>query len=217
MPTITAIQTGRPKRLDRDGDPWTSAIFKEPVSGPILLRRVNLEGDEQADLRVHGGPDKAVCVYSGDHYPVWREHFPRMQPGAFGENFTVADCTEATVCIGDIYQAGDAMVQVSQPRQPCWKLGRKWDAEELPALVAKSGRTGWYFRVLTEGSVAAGDPLLLTKRLYPTLTLTRLNIAMYVRGEDTPWNDLKELAACPELSRSWRDAFTRRLGAGYTL
>ena len=128
-PTLLRIHIGRAAtRVDEAGDnPWTSAIVKSPVTGSIRLGSTGLDGDEQADRSVHGGPDKAVLAYSADHYPAWRQELG-IEPfefGAFGENFTVAGLTESTVCVGDDYVIGDARVQVSQQRQPCWKLARR--------------------------------------------------------------------------------------------
>ena len=119
-----------------------------------------IEGDGQADLVNHGGVDKAICVYPLAHYPHWQEMIGReLSPAAFGENFTVDGLTEADVCIGDTWRVGeDVLVQVSQPRQPCWKLARRWQRKTLALEVQESGKTGWYFRVLEEGTVQAGMP-----------------------------------------------------------
>lgn len=148
--------------------PWTTGFFKEPVSSAVRLGLINLEGDGQADLVHHGGTDKAVLAYSAEHYPGWRQSMnnPSLPFGAFGENFTITGLTEADVCIGDIWQVGDeAVLEVSQPRQPCWKLARRWRIKSLALDVQQTGRTGWYFRVLTEGIVAAGMRLVLLFRL----------------------------------------------------
>ncbi|MGH2369464.1 MAG: MOSC domain-containing protein, partial [Chloroflexota bacterium] len=164
-PRLLSIQVGQPQTLGAEGarNPmdrrWTSGIFKQPVAGPVRLGWTNLELDAQADLSVHGGPDKAVCVYAADHYAYWRTNLRRadLPYGAFGENFTVAGMDETEVCIGDVFAVGQAQVQVSQPRQPCWKLARRWRVRDLAARVERMGYTGWYFRVLAEGIVAAGD------------------------------------------------------------
>ncbi|HTE46178.1 MAG TPA: MOSC domain-containing protein, partial [Gemmatimonadaceae bacterium] len=122
-PRLVSLQVGRPREFG-DGDPRMTSIFKTPVDEAIMLAATNLDGDEQADLTVHGGIDKAVCVYSADHYQAWRDELnnPLMDAGAFGENFTVSGQTELDVCIGDVYQVDEAIVVVSQPRSPCWKL-----------------------------------------------------------------------------------------------
>lgn len=193
------------------GGPWTSGIFKAPVDGPVWLSPVGFEGDGQADLMSHGGLDKAVCAYSGDHYPGWRrelglEPFPY---GAFGENLTLAGLDERTVCIGDLWAVETATMQVSQPRQPCWKLGRRWELPSLPYQVRQSGRTGWYFRVIQEGHVAAGARLSLVARPHPTWTIAAANAVMTDRVGDTA-----ALATLDELSSSWQQALRKRLDLG---
>ena len=164
--TIVALCLGTPRDLGREDAPepfdraWTTGIFKTPVDGPVHLSSLGFTGDGQADLTVHGGPDKAVCVYSADHYPGWR-HALGLDPftfGAFGENLTIDGLDEQQVCIGDVWSVGDALVQVSQPRQPCWKLAMKWRRRTLTDEVVVSGRTGWYFRVQHEGLVAPAGP-----------------------------------------------------------
>ena len=163
---LASIQVGRPQlRGDEDAvDPWDSAWFsgfcKNAVAGPVALRWTNLDGDEQADLDNHGGVDKAVCCYPAVHYDGWRcaLNLPDLAFGGFGENFTIDGLAEPDVCIGDVWKIGTAVVQVSQPRQPCWKLARRWKIKTLTLQVQQTGRTGWYFRVLTEGVVAPGAP-----------------------------------------------------------
>jgi MOSC domain-containing protein YiiM len=191
--------------------PWRTGFYKEPVLGPILLRMKNLEGDGQADLVHHGGADKAVLAYSAEHYPGWRKSMnnPLLPFGAFGENFTVSGLTEADVCIGDTWQVGDeAVVQVSQPRQPCWKLARRWRTKSLALDVQQTGRTGWYFRALTEGHVAAGMRLVLRDRPHPDWTVERANRVMHTEKSDIA--AALELAAIPLLSDNWQTTLTRR-------
>ena len=143
---ISSLQVGKPQTLG-DGvsaNPtfgrWSTGIFKQPVGGRVWLGETNLEGDGQADLTVHGGPDKAVLVYAASHYPDWRHELgiEEFSSGAFGENFTVEGTTEDDTCLGDVFQIGEAKVQVAQPRMPCWKLARKWQRPDLPALVVRS-------------------------------------------------------------------------------
>ncbi|MFV0443287.1 MAG: MOSC domain-containing protein [Planctomycetaceae bacterium] len=191
--------------------PWRTGFFKEPVHGPVLLRNKNLAGDGQADLVHHGGTDKAVLAYSAEHYPGWRQSMnnPSLPFGAFGENFTITGLTETDVCIGDTWQVGDeAVVQVSQPRQPCWKLARRWRIKSLALDVQQTGRTGWYFRVLTVGSVAAGMRLVLRERPHPDWSIERANRVMHTDKADI--TAALELAAIPLLSDNWRTTFTRR-------
>jgi MOSC domain-containing protein YiiM len=178
-PHLASIHVGMPAQLGgADGErAWVSGIFKTPVSGPIWLGRLNLAGDGQADLRVHGGPDKAVLAYSADHYPFWTGRLPGVDfpYGAFGENFTIAGLTEDSVCIDDVYRVGDAAIYVTQPRQPCWKLARKLGTKEIGPLVIGTGYTGWYFGVMHEGFVRTGDRLTLIHRPNPNWTIRRVN------------------------------------------
>jgi MOSC domain-containing protein YiiM len=214
---LVSIQVGRPACLGDDAAadpmdrPWTTAFFKQPVSGPVRLAPTNLDGDQQADLENHGGVDKAVCVYSADHYPAWRERLarPDLPWGAFGENFTLTGLLEQDVCVGDVWSIGEEVrVQVSQPRQPCWKLARRWREKTLTAEVIQTGRTGWYFRVLGAGIVEAGMPVTLVERLRPAWTITSCNGVMY--GPRGDRDAAARLAAVPELSTAWRETLSRR-------
>lgn len=181
MATLISIQVGRPRNLGAPSGievwekPWRSAFFKVPVSGPVFVGRTNVAGDKQADPRVHGGPDMAVLCYSADHYPAWREELglPEMGPGGFGENFTIAGLDEWSACIGDIYSVGDLVLQASQPRGPCYKIGYRWKRADLLERVEKSGRHGWYARVLQEGTVEAGMALALRERPNPEWSVRR--------------------------------------------
>ncbi|RPI50848.1 MAG: MOSC domain-containing protein [Acidobacteria bacterium] len=205
---IISLNVGRPKHM-HDVEPWTSGIHKAPVSGPVRLALENLEGDGQADLMVHGGPDKAICVYSADHYPLWREELGVAEcgPGWFGENFSVTGQTESTVAIGDTYRVGTAVVQVSQPRAPCWKLGRRWNRLDMPKIVVGSGRTGWYLRVLETGTVECGETLTLLDRPYPQWTIAIVNDVAYSRRGATDVAAARALSSCPALAEAWRSEF----------
>lgn len=218
-PVIMSIQVGPPQALGSDqaadqfDRPWVTGIFKHPVSGPIAVGRINLDGDRQADLVNHGGPDKAICAYSADHYDHWRRALD-ISPfvhGAFGENFTIRRLTEEDVCIGDVYAIGNVRVQVSQPRQPCWKLARKWRIKDLAERVIASGRTGWYFRVLDEGTVAPGLPLRRLERPHPEWSITAANLVMHGRPIDRLAS--ARLAGVPLLSASWKATLTARASA----
>lgn len=183
---------------------WTSGICKEPIEGKVWLGKTNLSGDGQANLKSHGGPEKAVLGYAADFYPLWRQELarPTLPYGAFGENFTIAGLHEDTVCVGDTYSIGEAVVQVSQPRQPCWKLSRLWGIEDLEERVKSTGRTGWYFRVLVEGYVERGMPVKILACPFPQWTVARANEIMRRRHEDR--HAALELASSPLLSESWR-------------
>ncbi len=191
--------------------PWTSGFSKEPVAGPVRVTAANLDGDGQADLENHGGPDKAVCVYSADHLPYWAEHLglTEMTFGAFGENFTLGNLVEPGVCIGDVWEIGSAVFQVSQPRQPCWKLARRWRVKTLAAQVQQTGFTGWYFRVLAEGIVEAGQTLRLADRPCPEWTVARANRVMHIDKDDH--RQAAELATLPWLAASWRHQLDKRV------
>ncbi len=184
--------------------PWSTAFYKKAVNGKVWLGKCNLSGDGQADLKNHGGPEKAVLAYSAEHYPTWRSEIncPELPYGAFAENFTVSGLTEELVCIGDIYSVGGAHLQVSQPRQPCWKISRRWRIKDLAGRVKATGRTGWYFRVLTEGYVERGLPLVLLGRPFPQWTVARANEIMKHRREDR--HAAVGLASCGFLSMNWR-------------
>jgi len=210
LPRLLSVRVGRPKVVPGSG-PWVTSIFKAAIGGPVMLRRMNIDGDEQADLRVHGGPDKAVCVYSADHYPWWRETLglPDLAHGGFGENFCVAGQTEAEVCIGDRYDIGEAQVEVSQPRTPCWKLARRWGVRQLPNLVLSSGRTGWYLRVIREGTVVAGLPLERTARPFPQWSIESVLHLAYDRAAQR--EEVRDLASCPVLAPGWREFLRHRL------
>jgi MOSC domain-containing protein YiiM len=234
LPTVGAVVglfVGRPQTMDvapvgstpiSDDDEavtgtWTSAIAKRRCDGPVFLGEINLDGDDQADRRVHGGPDKAVCVYPAAHYPAWwgEADWPdRLGPdsfryGAFGENLTVAGMTEDTTCIGDVLRVGGATVEVSQPRSPCWKLGRRWSYPQLTARTRDTDRTGWYVRVLDTGVVAPDAPIELLDRPFPEWTVTEVN-RVHIHERD----DLEaaaRLAACPALAESWSGPLRRRV------
>ena len=179
--TLVSIQVGRPKNhgIKNAPDPmdrvWRTGFYKEPVLGPVWLGKTNLDGDGQADRRFHGGPNQAVLAYSADHYPLWREELeiPDMTFGAFGENFSIAGLTEKTVCIGDIYAIGETRMQITKPRQPCWKLARRWRGPDLVERVLATGRSGWYLRVLAEGIVEAGMRVVLLEQPYPEQTIAQ--------------------------------------------
>jgi MOSC domain-containing protein YiiM len=205
MVKLVSVQVGRPREMG-EGEPWVSAIFKNVVNGIVRLNATNLVGDEQADLSVHGGADKAVCAYSADHLPFWRETLDRndMVAGAFGENFSLTGVGEDGVCIGDVYEIGTAVVQISQPRSPCWKLGRKWSRLDLPKIVVREGKTGWYFRVLQTGDVEAGQELRRIERPYPQWTITEANRLAYARKTGELREERRRFAECPALSAAWR-------------
>lgn len=179
MMKLVSVQVGTPRSVPPTGDgqpwdrTWETAFWKEQVQGPVMLRFLNLEGDRQAAVGIHGGKDQAALCYSADHYPAWRRELdlPEMSGGGFGENFTIAGQAERSVCIGDVYEIGEALIQVSKPRGPCFKIAWRWRREDLLSRVESSGRHGWYVRVLREGPVEAGQPVHLEDRPHPDWTV----------------------------------------------
>jgi MOSC domain-containing protein YiiM len=217
MPAIVSIQIGKATRYEyespADGKSraWTTAFFKTPVAGAVPVAALGLAGDQQADRQNHGGIDKALLAYSAEHYPYWRQHLslPDIPYGGFGENLTISGSEESIVCIGDRWRAGDIEFEVSQPRQPCWKMGRRWSIPDLPKQVIQNGRSGWYLRVLSNGELAAGTPIELVSRPRPTWTVARANRLLYHENDNVGL--LEELANVPELSRAWREELLERI------
>jgi len=212
---ISSIQIGMPKTYD---DPavtgrkseWTTAIFKETIEGPLWATRLGFRGDGVADTRFHGGPDKALNAYCLEHYAHWTAELglDAMPRGAFGENLTTQGALETDVCIGDIFEVGDAVLQISQPRQPCGTLARRWGTVTLVKRIENHGSTGWYFRVLSEGDLMAGDEFKRIERPHPKWTVALANDVMHHRRTD--YAAARELAALPPLSASWKEALERR-------
>lgn len=208
-PRLLSVNTGAAQTANYKGKEARSGIFKQPASAPLKLGKNGLEGDEQADLVNHGGPDKAVCAYVHEHYSHWERVLDRSLPmGAFGENFTVQGLSEADVHIGDVFTVGTAKLQVSQPRIPCWKLAMKWGLDELPALVTQTGATGFYFRVLEPGEVAAGE-LALVERHPAAMSVKEANRIMHEDKRDAA--GIRRLLAVDALAESWRGTLEKRL------
>ncbi|MGQ0701720.1 MAG: MOSC domain-containing protein [Gemmatimonadales bacterium] len=193
--------------------PWTSAIRKEPVQGSVWAGREGLSGDQQYDRHGHGGPDRALLMYSADHYPRWREEWGRKDvgPGGFGENLTVSGLTEDLACVGDIYEIGEVRVEVSSPRTPCQNLARRHGIAELVKIITQNHRSGWYLRVLHEGWLEAGMAIRLLDRPYPQWTIRRTATVKRLRMDLA--EEAQLLAACPALQREWRE----KLVTGLTL
>ncbi len=207
---IVSINISKPELIPYQNKEISSGIFKRPVNQPLFLSQVNFEGDGQADLVHHGGRDKAVCVYPHEHYSFWENKLhTELEFGAFGENLTTHGLLESDVCIGDIYQLGEATVQVSQPRQPCYKLSARYGAPDMPLQVQETGFTGFYFRVLKEGVVSRMDGLHLISRHPKGITLSFANVIMH--QEKDRFEDIKRILEVEELSESWRATFLKRL------
>lgn len=186
-----------------------SGIRKRKVDGPQTITRTGLAGDHQGDTKNHGGPEKALHHYPRDHYPAWRAEGIDAAPPAFGENISTSGLTEADVCVGDIFRFGSAVLQIAQGRQPCWRLNARFDRPDMAFRVQKSGRTGWYYRVIEEGAAESGDRLILEARPQPQWPLTRIIDLLYTRTLDM--DALAALSALPELAQSWRTLAARRI------
>lgn len=194
-----------------------SGIFKHPSPPPWRITKSGLLGDQQGDPRFHGGPEKAIHQYPADHYRSWQMDFISLRSQlqrtpAFGENMCVGGLTEREVYVGDVFRLGRALLQVSQGRQPCWKLNLKFGRSDMARLVQKTGRTGWYYRVLEEGSVEPGDVLELVERPQADWSVARLN--QLVASRSLARDDLQAMATLPYLSESWRRIASRRLMSG---
>ena len=202
---ILAVLLGK-SRPFRGDEP--SAIGKRPVADAVAVGAMGLAGDEQADRTVHGGIDKAIHHYPADHYDWWREYLgdaPLLDaPGAFGENISTAGLDEQNVFLGDRFRLGSALVEVTQARQPCWKLDHRFGAKGVMAQVVKTRRTGWYYRVLEPGAVRAGDALDLVERPYPDWPLASL-FSLLIGGEaKSRLADLSALREVPVLAETWK-------------
>lgn len=214
--TLHALQVGVPKRYGASRaahpveQPWRTSFFRGPSLQPRWLYTTHLEGNRQADTKHHGQPTQIVLLYAMAHYPLWRAelNLPEIGPGGFGENFTLDGLSEETACIGDVYGLGEARIQVTEPRYPCWKIERRWGLAGLTARVAESGRTGWYSRVLQEGLIEPGMPLLLVERPYPRWTIALINDVVHQRNRDM--EQARQLAACPALRPFWAELVVRR-------
>ncbi len=210
---IDTLLIGTPEPLGPKGVP-SSIQARRPVPGPVQADENGLFGDRVGDDKVHGGAEKAIHLYPFDHYARWAAEQPLMvphlaAPGAFGENFSVAGVTEADVCLGDVVEVGGAQLQVSQARQPCWKLGVRFGLPALPRLVQKSGRTGWYYRVLKPGAISQGDPIRLLDRPHPAWDIAHTLRTLYV---DTLNREaLEELAELTGASPGLRRLAANRL------
>ncbi len=208
---VRTILVGLPGDITDAAGTWRSGFRKQPVRGPVRLRRDNLDGDGQDDRTVHGGPEKALLGYAADHYDRWRAELARgdLADGAFGENLALTGIDEETVAIGDRFRLGTAEIEVAQPRQPCWKLARRCGLPDMPAKAIANGRLGWYFRVLVEGECAAGQPLEPLGRSSPEWTIARINRLLFgPAAKAAPLFD--EVLHLPALSAEFAPVCRRR-------
>ncbi len=231
--TLQSLQIGRvitegdPATDDPLQRQWTTAFYKTPIVGPVRLNRLGLAGDAVADHRHHGGEEKAALCYAAAHYDAWQQEHPELAsgpeklasgpeklasglekrgigPGGFAENLTIAGIDEQTACIGDRFQINDCQIEISQPRQPCWKIARRWGIKTMTKRVAQTGRTGWYVRVLTEGTIDTGHRMELIDRPNPNWPIARANDILF--GKEVDRMAVHELMNLPELSDEWKRA-----------
>ncbi len=208
---VLSVNVGRPREVLADGRPVLTSIYKDAVSGRIPVRPHNLEGDQQSDLSVHGGPAKAVYAYPHEHYAFWRDQLPGvdLHPGHFGENLTIEGLREADVHVGDRLRIGTAELVVTQPRLPCFKLGVRFGRPDMVKRFHASGRSGFYLSVHAAGDVAAGDSIAVLERNPAAVSITEL-LHLYFDKHPAP-DRLRAVIAIPALPDGWRDELTERL------
>ena len=208
---LVSINVSLPKEIDYFGQKITTGIFKEPVTGQVRVGRNNLAGDGQADLTVHGGEFKAIYVYPHEHYGWWQQRLQRdnFSYGQFGENFTVAGMLEDAVHIGDQFRIGSSVLQVTQPREPCFKLGIRMGQPDFPRQFLASSRVGFYLRVVNEGAVQAGDAIEPVQTDPEAISIIEAWSLMYV--EKNNMESIRRLLKIEALGPQWRKTFEKRL------
>jgi MOSC domain-containing protein YiiM len=211
---IVSLNVGVPRTYQVPGGQVITGIFKQPVEGRVPLRRLNLDGDRQADLTVHGGPYKALYVYPHEHYEYWRSALPHRELplGVFGENFTTEGLLETDAHIGDVFAVGTAEVTVTQPRQPCYKLNLRFDDDFMVKRFLASGRSGFYLSVTKPGEVGASDELHIVSRDPQAISIAVFN-RLYVAKTHTPEDAqaIARLITIPALPQDWKDHFNEQL------
>jgi ferredoxin-NADP reductase/MOSC domain-containing protein YiiM len=213
---LISVNVGMPKDVEWQGRTVHTGIWKTPVDGPVTVRRLNIDGDGQGDLAGHGGEQRAVMVYQTEAYEYWKSYFGRddLRPGYFGENFTVDRLSDQEVCIGDRYRIGEAEFEVTQPRVTCFRVGLRLGEPEMPSLLVSHHRPGFYFRVLTEGCVQAGDEIVRLKRGRQELSVADVDALLYLPDRDP--NQLRKIVEEPALSPGWLQSFQEMLAAQET-
>ena len=208
---IISVNVGLPRLVLRNDESVSTAIFKEPVAGRVMMRTLNLDGDRQADLSVHGGPEKAVYIYPSEHYAFWKRELPDMDLpwGMFGENFTTEGMFETVINIGDRFRIGSAEVMVTQPRMPCYKLGIRFGRTDILKRFLASERTGFYFSVLKEGEVGAGDEFELTEKNAAGVRV--VDITRLYSSDKQNVDLMRRAIATEALPNNWRSYFLKRI------
>ncbi|HEX3071925.1 MAG TPA: MOSC domain-containing protein [Thermoanaerobaculia bacterium] len=209
---VVSVNVGLPCEVMWNGDSVLTSIFKKPVAGRVRVETLNLAGDQQSDLTVHGGPEKAVYVYPSEHYAFWRDELPGVDLpwGSFGENLTVEGLAEGQLRIGDEIAIGSAVFVVTQPRMPCFKLGIRFGRMDMVKRFLKSGRSGFYLSVSREGKLSAGDPIALTPSQAPAITVAEFVSIYATGGRDKEL--LRRAVLVPAIPEGWRDYLHERLG-----
>jgi ferredoxin-NADP reductase/MOSC domain-containing protein YiiM len=213
---LVSVNVGMPKNVAWRGKTVYTGIWKTPVEGPVIVRRINLDGDGQGDLAGHGGEQRAVMVYQTESYDFWKSYLNRddLAPGHFGENFTVIGLADAEVCIGDRYRIGDAEFEVTQPRVTCFRVGLRLNEPEMPNLLVAQHRPGFYFRVIREGQVRAGDDIVRTRRGRHELSVADVDALLYLPDRNV--EQLRKIVDVPALSPGWEQSFNEMLAAHET-
>ncbi|ORB68594.1 MOSC and FAD-binding oxidoreductase domain-containing protein [Mycolicibacterium tusciae] len=213
VPTLVSLNIGMPADVPWRGKTVHTGIYKKPVQGPVMVRRLNIDGDGQGDLNGHGGEQRAVMVYQTESYEHWQRHFGRddLEPGTFGENFTITGLSDDEVCIGDRYRIGEAEFEVTQPRVTCFRVGIRLGEPEMPNLLVAHHRPGFYFRVIEEGLVASGDEIVRTRRGRHALSVADVDALLYLPDRDVDM--LRTAVDIPALSPGWQQSFAELLAA----
>ena len=209
---LVSVNVGRPRLVMSRGEAVSTGIFKKPVEGRVVLRTLNLDGDRQADLNVHGGPTKAAYAYPSEHYDYWRAELPEMNLpwGMFGENLTTTGLLEDSVHIGDQFRIGSAQVMVTEPRMPCYKLGIRFGRSDIIKRFMASGRTGFYFAVVQEGEVGAGDDIVLIERDAHRVRVADVT-GLYAHGSASDPELLRRAVRVAALPKKWRAHFQQQI------
>ena len=208
---VVSVNVAVPRTVVWKGHEVRTGIFKEPVEGPVMMRRLNFDGDRQADLTVHGGPDKAVYAYPSEHYPLWKDELPGMVLpwGMFGENLTTEGLSEQEIHIGDKFRIGGAKVMVTQPRTPCYKLALKFQRDDMLKRMLTNGRSGFYFAVVEPGVVQAGDAIERIHEDPEGISVAEINTLYRDGGKNA--NLLRRAANLEALPENWRDYLREEL------
>src|ERR1700756_2897715 len=221
MARLLSVNVGLPRDVEWQGKTVHTAVWKTPVQGRRMTRRLNIDGDGQGDLAGHGGEHRAVFVYQTDSYRYWQNQLGRndFTYGQFGENFTIDGLADTEVCIGDHYRIGDALFEVTQPRVTCYRVGIRMNEPRMAALLVSHGGPGFYFRVLEEGEVGAGDEIVKVKAGPERVTVAEINALLYLPGH--PASGLERALRIPALSAGWRTSLEalldrEREGSGTT-